>query len=156
MKQIRNQIMNILKTSTICAAAITAVGCAGLGVAQQSTQTEILPATMGTGSNTYIGTYYAMVKATNSAGSILISPTNGVQSCTLQDISGYPAPYSSSLVATRKSDGHCWYTNNNNSLTFPVTNGINYTMCAYVNSMPPPPTNGQPITLQIQWSTNAP
>lgn len=144
------------KTSKIvCVGAIMMAGFINLAVAQQSTQTQPLPATFSSGSNTYIGTYYAWVKATNSAGSILIMPTNGVQSCTIQDVSGYPSPYSSAFVVQRKSDGHWWYTNNNNSLTFPVAHGTNYTICLYVSSAPPPPTNGQPIMLQIQWSTNS-
>jgi len=121
----------------------------------QSCIVEPLPATMSSGSNSYAGSYYAFVRATNSSGGLWIVPSNGVQSCTVSDISGFSAPYASMLIAARKDGAHTWYTNKNCSLIFPVTNTISYSINLYVTSVPPPPTNGQPLTLQIMWSTNS-
>ena len=153
MKQIGNYMNKKLKTSTIiCAAAIMMTGFMGCSeYAQQYTQTQGDPATLTTNTSPYAGVYYATSHMTNSTGGSWITPSNGVSSCTFQDASGFQPPFTWSVVVIRHIDGVKWCTNNNNSLTFPVTNSTSYQITEYVNSAPPPPTNGQPLMLQAQW-----
>ena len=145
-----------LKTSTICVVALVAAGCSFSGaVAQQSTETEVNKATVMTSSNQYVGVYYAKSFMTNSSGGLWIIPPTNALTGTFQDASGFPSPYSSSVLVQRRSDLAWWCTNNNNSVTFPATNS-SYSLTVYVVSSCPPPTNGQPMTLQVTWNTNAP
>ena len=146
------------KNKTLKIVTLIGLVMAGLmhcGALAQSTMVEPLPATMITGSNTYAGAYYATVRATNISGGLWLMPSNGVQSCTVADTSGLPSPYASSLVVSCKNGAHMYSTNQNCNLIFPVTNTTSYSIMLYVNSVPPPPTNGQPLTLQIMWSTNS-
>ena len=151
--------MKMNKTSKIVfVAAILVAGFTHCGAfAQQTTQTQSDTATLTTNINPYIGVFYAYAKMTNSNnGTFNVQPPTNTSTGTFKDASGFSAPYVSALVVTRKSDGYSWHTNNNNSLTFPATNAIYYTLTMYVNSSLPPPTNGQAMTLQVQWNTNSP
>ena len=146
--------MNTYKTSKfVCAVAVMLAGFVGYGAfGGPTTQTECPSATLTTNTIPNIGTYYAMAKMTNTTApySFYVVPPTNTQTGTFQDVSGFPAPYSSSLMVTRKIDGVKWHTNNNNSITFPATNS-SYLLTVYVNTTPPPPTNGQPVTLQVTW-----
>lgn len=138
----------------VCAAAVLAAGLNGCATAQQSPTQQTDMATITTGTNVHVGIFYATAKMTNGTGTFYITPPAGTQTGAFSDISGFPSPYSSSLVVTRKSDQFNWFTNNN-TVTFPATNS-SYSLTAYVTSLTPPPTNGQKLTLQIQWNTNSP
>ena len=112
--------------------------------------TQGIVTTVTKGSTSCVGTYYAYAKATNSAGSIWITPpSNTNTSGTFTDIStNISTNYSSTVLVTRKKDGVAWC--GTNSVTFPATNSTSYQMISYVTSQPPP-TNGQLQTLQIVW-----
>jgi hypothetical protein len=90
---------------------------------------------------------------TNSAdGTFWITPPTNVVSGTLKDASDFAAPYSS--VACVLSKNHFllkWC--ETNSVTFPATNTDKYSLTIYVKNQTPPPTNGQPMNLQITWKT---
>lgn len=95
------------------------------------------------------GTYNGFAKMTNSAGTFWITPPAGTTSGTFTDASGFASPYVSVASVVRKSDNVKWcYTN---SVTFTATNTQQYSLTVYVKSTLPPPTNGQPMTLQINW-----
>lgn len=151
--------MNKFKTFQIlCVAAVVTAGCMYHGaVAQQSTteqQTDM--ATTGTNVNPFIGINYACARMTNGSTTNIysIQPPSNAVSCLFQDVSGFSGFYTSSLVVMRKSDGFPFYTNNNNSLIFPVTNKTTYTFTVFVKSPLPPPTNGQSMVLQTTWNTS--
>ena len=150
--------MNIMtfKTSKIvCVVAVVMAGFMQFGAfAQSTTQTECPPAAMSQGTSTNIGTFYAMAKMTNGLGTFWVTPPANTQSGTFSDASGFQAPYSSSVIVTRRNDGHMWFATNNNSITFQATNS-SYSLTVYINSTPPPPTNGQAMTLQVIWTTNS-
>jgi hypothetical protein len=88
-------------------------------------------------------------KMTNSTGSLWITPPTNTTSGTFTDASGFGAPYVSVVNVTRKSDLATWC--ETNSVTFPATNSTSYSLAAYVKNTPPPPTNGQALSLQITW-----
>jgi hypothetical protein len=53
------------------------------------------------------------------------------------------------VKVVRKSDQFPWC--DTNSVNFPATNTTSYSLTVYVKSPVPPPTNGQPMNLQITW-----
>jgi hypothetical protein len=95
------------------------------------------------------GAYTGYAKLTNSTGGIWITPPTNTSSGTFTDASGFSAPYVSVASVQRKSDGASWC--GTNSVTFPATNSTSYQLMVVVKSTPPPPTNGQPMSLQITW-----
>ena len=109
------------------------------------------PAKMSIGTNSVFGKYYAYAKITNGTGGYWIKPDTNivVRSGTLTDISGFPAPYGSYATALPFGSTNCC---SSNSVTFPATNTLTYQLTVYVTSPTPPPTNNQPMTLQIQWN----
>ena len=131
----------------ICAAALVLASLIGL-VAHADTQADKATMTQGTNS-TCGGTYYATAKMTNSTGSTWITPPTNSSSGTFTDASGFGAPYSSTTLVTRFSDKATWC--GTNSVTFPAASSNRYSLSVLVTSPTPPPTNGQPLTLQIQW-----
>jgi len=145
MKNTHKQYNGLFKLG--CIAALTLVGFA-ICLATQVDQS--CPSANGQGTSPYIGTYYAIAKMTNSSGTYWITPPANTHTGTFKDASGFPSPYVSAVVVSRRSDGFAWYTNNNNSITFPATNS-SYTLTVCVTSTTPPPTNGQPMTLQVTW-----
>jgi hypothetical protein len=113
---------------------------------------ENIPFTQQSGGGTNIpcpGPYTGYSRMTNSAGSIWLAPPTNTTSGTFTNASGFAPPYVSVACAVRKSDGMSWC--GTNSVTFPATNSTSYQLVIYVKSTPPPPTNGQPTTLQIIW-----
>jgi hypothetical protein len=100
----------------------------------------------GTGSGCS-GAYTGYAKYTNSSG-FWITPPAGTSSGTLTDTSGFTSNYVSvAKVGCNNLSSWC----DTNSVTFPATNSRQYTLTIFVKSTPPPPTNGQPLTLQITW-----
>ncbi len=113
---------------------------------------EIIIPKLGSGGSTNTpcsGTFTAYARMTNSAGSVWIRPPTNTTTGTLTDVSGFPPPYWSVAVVTRQSDFAGWC--QTNSVTFPATNGTSYELGVFVKSATPPPTNGQPLKLQIVW-----
>jgi len=101
------------------------------------------------------GVNYGIERYTNSAGSYLIQPSNGVAHFTFSDISGLPAPYNSQAIAIEQKHGIIYGTNSiTNSITFPVTNTDSYKLTVFILNPPPPPTNGQVITLKLLQNYN--
>jgi len=95
------------------------------------------------------GNYTGYASMTNSAGSTWITPPTNTTSGTFTDASGFPPPYVSVVQVTRKIDHATWC--ETNSVTFPATNSTSYQLVVDVKNTPPPPTNGQPMKLQITW-----
>jgi len=139
---------------TVSTLGILIMALAHISALAQSVVVEPLPASVSSGSSGFVGSYYAFVRATNSVGGLWLTPPSGAQSCTVSDASGFSAPYVSSLMASPKDGSQTWYATNNNNLFFPVTSTASYAIILYVNSLPAPPTNGQPLMLEITWNTN--
>jgi hypothetical protein len=134
--------------------AAAAVACIGLAVGAAWADNQIDPYTPLTGPITNTcGVYYGCAKMTNGQGSYWITPPTNITviSGTLTDTSGYGPPYSS-MTLVGCINGKSWCSNSS-SLTFPATNGLKYSM-TIVATGTPPPTNGQPISLQVSWQQN--
>jgi hypothetical protein len=129
--------------------AALAVGGFVAGVAWADT--ECIPFTVSTGQGTgCIGSFTGYAKYTNTAGTLWITPSNGVTSGTFTDTSGYGSNYVSIASVERQSDRMFWCGTNN--VTFPATNTQRYQLVVYVKNTPPPPTNGAPMNLQLNWT----
>ena len=124
---------------------------AGLMACAACADTQNIPFTLQSGGSGAgcPGTYKGFAKMTNSAGAFWITPPTNTTSGTLTDASGLGAPYVSVAYVKRKSDLVSWCGTNN--VSFPATNSTSYELFVYVKNTPPPPTNGQPLTLQIIW-----
>jgi len=110
---------------------------------------QLIPFTVKTVSGSGCpGSYTGYAKMTNNAGTIWIAPPTNAVSGTLTDASGFPSPYVS-VACVLRNDLTTWC--GTNSVTFPATNSKTYSLSVYVKNTPPPPTNGQPMTLQITW-----
>ena len=131
-------------------AALVLTGCA-TNVGIQGTTTECIPFTVQTVSGSGCpGAYNGLARMTNSDGTFWISGTNASGSTgTFTDVSSFAAPYASVVQVVRKSDNTKWCAAN--SVTFPVASTAKYSFTVYVKSPVPPPTNSQPITLQLVW-----
>jgi hypothetical protein len=154
---------NITKTGMMCLAAgilAGAVGCksssekggAESGSAERSLINPYYDGGYnGTpGSATCVGSYSGSAKITNSAtGTIWFTPPSGTTNGTATDLSGLSAPYSSVVLAMRKRDMMAWC--GSNTVTFPASSTDQYKFTIYIKNMPPPPTNGQILTLDVQW-----
>lgn len=139
---------NLGKTIT----ALTLIGfTACLALADQQA-IPFIPQNSGSGSGCP-GTWTGYAKMTNvTDGTFWITPPTNVISGTLTDASGFASPYSS--VAYVKSKNHLglsWC--GTNSVTFSATNTDKYSLTVYVKSPVPPPTNGQPVNVQVTWRT---
>jgi len=113
------------------------------------------PQNSGTGSGCPgIWTGYAKMTNTTDGTFSIQPPTNIVViSGTLKDASGLPSPYVSVACVKNPDTGEKWC--DTNSVTFPATNSAKYTLTVYVKSPLPPPTNTQPMNLQVTWHTNS-
>jgi hypothetical protein len=134
-----------------CLAAL-ALGSFMACVVWADPMSETIPFNHTSGGSTNItcpGTYTGYAKMTNSAGSIWITPPTNTTSGTFTNASGFAPPFVSIAYVMRKNDGLTWC--DTNSVTFPATNSTSYQMIIFVKSTPPPPTNGQPMNLQIIW-----
>ena len=148
----KNKLMFVSRCILLAAIA----KLAGTAAFSQVIITEQVPATVvnsGGGTVTCGGvpkTYYGIAKMTNSVGGTWLTPTAGSTNGVFSDLSGFPAPYSSVVVVTRKRDLFTWC--GSGTVSFPATNTTSYQLTVYTTSTPPPPTNGQPLTLQVQWN----
>ncbi len=146
----KNQTKNIMKKSSQKIIWIVAIMLASLTTSLVWADQESISFTKKSVSGSGCpGAYSGYAKMTNSAGSIWITPPTNAASGTLTDASGFPAPYVSVAYVTRRSDGVAWC--GTNSVTFPATNTTSYELMIVVRNTPPPPTNGEPMTLQINW-----
>lgn len=140
--------MKKIKTHTmICAVVLVLAGLAGFVALADNQSDPFTPQTV-TGSGCP-GSTTGYAKMTNSAGGSWITPPTNATSATFTDASGFAAPYVSVVKVVRKSDQKPWC--DTNSVTFPVTNSAQYSFTVYVKSPLPPPTNGEPMNLQIIW-----
>jgi hypothetical protein len=126
-----------------------ALTCLAVCIAWADSQNIPFTLKSGGGGPSCPGTYTGYAKMTNSTGSIWITPPAHTSSGTFTDASGFPPPYVSAAYVARKSDLASWC--GTNTVTFPATNSTSYQLVIYVKSTPPPPTNGQPMQLQITW-----
>ena len=131
------------------AAVVGLLLIAGSNTVRADTQTIPFTATGGGSGSGCPGTYTGYAKMTNGSGTFWITPPAGTTNGTLTDASGFAAPYVSVAVVKRKSDQFAWC--GTNSVTFMATNTQQYALTVDVKSTLPPPTNGQPMTLQITW-----
>lgn len=144
--------MKTNKTAKIfCATLLTLTGlAAGVVLAEQ----QAIPFTQqdgGSGSGCP-GAYTGFAKMTNSTdGTFWVKPPTNAINGTLTDASGFASPYVSVAYVKRKSDSVTWC--GTNSVTFPASGTDKYLLTVYVKNTPPPPTNGQPMNLQITWQT---
>jgi hypothetical protein len=141
--------MKINKTSKIiCATIIILGGLIGFVVPAKS-QSQLDPFTADTVSGSGCpGSYTGVAKMTNSTGAYWITPPANTSSGTLTDASGFGSPYTS-VAYVKSKTGFSWC--ETNTVTFPATNTTSYELYIYVKSPLPPPTNGQPMNLQITW-----
>jgi len=132
--------------------ALTLIGFAACVAIADQQAIPFTPQNSGTGSSCP-GTWTGYAKMTNATdGTFWITPPTNVISGTLTDASGFASPYTS--VTYVKSKNHLtqkWC--DTNSVTFPATNTDKYSLTVYVKSSVPPPTNGQPINVQVTWQT---
>jgi len=142
MKPSGVQIASILTLGTLLFA-----GCATNMQTESPTRQSIPFTNQGGGSGSGCpGVYTGYAKMTNSTGSIWITPPAGTTNGIFTDASGLPAPYLSvAWVKCNTSATWC----NTNSVTFPATSSHQYQLTVYVKSSPP--TNGQPMNLQVIW-----
>jgi len=95
------------------------------------------------------GSYKGFANVTNSdTGTVWFTPPAGTTNCVATDASGLASPYVSVVKALRK-DFASWC--GTNSVSFPVSSSKQYKFIIYIKNTPPPPTNGAPLTLDIQW-----
>ena len=140
---------NTLNATLLALAGLTASLAWADNIINQSIPCTYQNSGSGTGCP---GTWTAYAKMTNSAdGTLWITPPTNAISGTFTDASGFASPYVSVASVRRQSDGAKWC--DTNSVTFPVTNTAKYTLTIYVKSPLPPPTNGQPMNLQVTWQT---
>ena len=137
------------KTKFTFGRIIATLSLIGFATCVALADTQIIPATIKTvTAGGCIGKYYAYAKMTNGTGLIWITPPTNISSGTFTDASGFAAPYTS-VATVMRNDTTVWC--GTNSVTFPATNTSTYQLMVVVKSTLPPPTNGQPLTLQIHW-----
>jgi hypothetical protein len=101
---------------------------------------------------TCVGSYSGSAKITNSAtGTIWFTPPAGTTNCIAADASGLSSPYESVVLAMRKRDLMAWC--GTNSVSFPASSSDQYKFTIYIKNTPPPPTNGQALTLILDWQS---
>jgi hypothetical protein len=139
------------KFKPTCGRILTVLALAGFAAGVVWADSEIIPFTPKTGGSGSgcPGAYTGYAKMTNSAGTLWLTPPTNTISGTLTDASGLGTNYISVAWVQRKSDAAAWC--GTNSVTFPATNTDQYLLTVYVKNPPPPPTNGQPLNLQITW-----
>jgi hypothetical protein len=105
---------------------------------------------MSGGSTSCCGSYSGFANITNDAtGTVWFSPPSGTTNCVATDSSGLPSPYVSCIKAIRKGDLVSWC--GTSSVSFPATSNREYKFIIYVKNTPPPPSDGDILTLDIQW-----
>jgi hypothetical protein len=138
-----------IKINIGCFIAVLALTGLATSLAWADIQSDSFTKQSGGSGSGCPGAYTGFAKMTNDTGGIWITPPANTTSGTLTDASGFSAPYVSVATVVRKSDLMIWCDTNN--VTFPATNDTSYELFVYVKNTPPPPTNGQPMNLQITW-----
>jgi hypothetical protein len=130
---------------------IAALAITGLVVGIAWADTELIPFTDKTGTMPgCVGAYTGYAKYTNVInGAIWVNPPTNCTSCTFADASQFGSNYVS--IATVTPFGQSTLCNGSNSITVTVTNTTKYEFIVFVKSPVPPPTNGQPMNLQVTW-----
>lgn len=137
------QSLPLLLSLTAVSALLALTGCS------TSSRSYNGAVTCASGSTPCVGSYTAFAIITNSAtGDIWFTPPNGTTNCTITDISGLGSTYVSVVKAFRK-DTLAWC--GTNTVTFPASSLKQYRFYIYVENTPPPPTNGDVLTLDVQW-----
>ena len=139
-------------TQTIRAIILALVGFAASVAWAADTISQSIPFTQqngGSGSGCP-GAWTGYAKMTNDVGTLWITPPTNAVSGTFTDASGFASPYQS-VAYVQCNDLHKWC--DTNSVTFTATHSKKYELFVYVKSTPPPPTNGQPMNLQVTWQT---
>lgn len=141
------------KTSqTFCATLLAMVGftaCVALA-ADTSTQTIKFTQQSGGSGTGCPGATLGYALMTNSDGTYWITPPTNTISGTLTDASAFGTNYVS-IAYVRCNNMIAWC--GTNHVTFPATNSLKYRLEVAVKNTPPPPTNGQPMSLKITWLT---
>jgi len=142
-KMKKNKISKMIYSAAIILAVV--IG----HIAMADTQSDpFMPQSGGTGSGCP-GIFTGMAKMTNNTGTFWITPPANTTNGILTDGSGFGSPYTSVACVKNKSTGASWC--DTNSVTFPVTSNTQYSLTIYVKSPLPPPTNGQPVFIQVTW-----
>jgi hypothetical protein len=154
----------VIRIGLICLTAATLTGLMGCQSSSEKEVTEgnSMPMMRGgmapfsggysgsPGSATCVGSYSGSAKITNSAtGTLWFTPPAGTTNGTATDATGLSAPYSSVVLAMRKRDMMIWC--GSNTVSFPATSADQYKFTIYIKNTPPPPTNGQVLTLDLSW-----
>jgi hypothetical protein len=137
--------------ATVALLALTGCQTCDKCVKIESTTAQNIPFTAQNGGSGAgcPGAWTGFAQMTNSTdGTVWLSPPAGATNATFTDASGFAAPYVSVAYVKRK-DLVKWC--DTNSVTFPVNDTKTYQMIVYVKSTLPPPTNGQPLSLQVTW-----
>lgn len=145
--------MKANKTTPILCATLLALAGLAVGLAKANETVNQSPGftQQGGGSGSGCpGVWTGYAKMTNSAGTFWITPPTNATSGTFTDASGFASPYNS-VAYVKCNDLHTWC--DTNIVTFPATNSKNYQLTVYVKSTVTPPTNGQPMNLQVTWQT---
>lgn len=82
-------------------------------------------------------------------GGFMFKPPTNATSCIVTDASTFGSPYCSVVQGFVKGGSQKWC--GTNTVTFPVNASNQYSFTAYIMNSPPPPANGQTVTLQILW-----
>jgi hypothetical protein len=143
-----NTLQKTMKT-TITKLVLAAIAGWLVGVAVADQQNIPFTAQNGGSGAGCPGAWTGFAQMTNSVdGTVWLTPPAGATNATFTDASGLAAPYVSVAYVKRK-DLVKWC--DTNSVTFPVNDTKSYQMIVYVKSTLPPPTNGQPMNLQVTW-----
>lgn len=139
-------------TTKLVVHSIITAALAGIIAGSVAWADEKIPAKVVTPTASCGGKYTAYAKMTNvDTGTIwIVPPTNTVVTNGLfSDLSAIPEPYSSFATVTPFGGAiSC----SSNHITFPATNGGRYQLMVIITNSPSPVTNGQPLTLDVQWN----
>lgn len=142
-----NKTFQTIRATILALAGFTAA----IALADQTiTQTISFKTQSGGSGSGCPGTYNGLAQMTNDTGGSWITPPTNAVSGTFTDASGFASPYVS-VAYVKRNDLVKWC--DTNSVTFPATNSKTYQLTVYVKSPLPPPTNGQPMNLQVTWQT---
>lgn len=141
--------MTKLAVRSIALGALIGIIAGSAALADQETR----PATVANNSVPCVGKYTAFAKMTNAYDGTtwIVPPTNTVVTNGLfSDLSGIPQPYAS--FATVVPPASLNYSCGSNHVKFAATNGGKYQLMVVITNSPSPVTNGQTLTLDVQWN----
>jgi len=127
---------------------ITLLAVTGLMVGVAWADNQMIPITLQSGTGTgCVGSFVGYAKMTNSSGSVWITPPANTTTGTFADESSFDSNYVSiaTVVCLTNPAPIC----GSNNVTFKASSKAKYELVVYVKSSPP--TNGEPLNLQITW-----